>query len=71
MKYTIVLEEGLDGGWSATAPDLPGLLLMGDTRDELLASAPEGIRAYIESARELGMPIPAPGAALAQVEVSA
>jgi hypothetical protein len=39
LEYTIVLEEAQDGGWRALAPDLPGLLIAGDTREELLASA--------------------------------
>jgi predicted RNase H-like HicB family nuclease len=48
MKYNIELEQANDGGWSGMIDDLPGLLLMGDTIDALLASAPEAISFYLE-----------------------
>jgi hypothetical protein len=35
-----VFDPTEDGGWSALAPDLPGLLIAGDTREELLANLP-------------------------------
>ena len=43
--YTILLEGRDDdgGGWTGLVPDLPGLLLMGDTRDELLSTASDAI----------------------------
>ncbi len=67
---TIVLEEAQDGGWSALAPDLPGLLIAGDTREELLASAPDALATYLEAMRDLGHPVPRPGSRVAQVRVS-
>ena len=45
--YPIILERAEDGGWSAIAPDLPGLLLAADTREELLAEAPSAIADYL------------------------
>jgi len=70
VTYTIVIERGEDGGWGGTIPDLPGLLLMGDTREELLANAPDAIRAHIAASRELGLAVHELGENLAQVEVS-
>ena len=70
LEYTIVLEEAQDGGWSALAPDLPGLLIAGDTREELLASAPDALATYLEAMRDLGHPVPRPGSRVAQVRVS-
>ena len=59
--YTIILERANDGGWSAFAPDLPGLLLAADTREELLAVAPGVIADHIDALRDQHLPIPSPG----------
>jgi len=61
MTYTIVLEQADDGGWCAMAPDLPGLLLMGDTREQIIEEAPEIIADYFDAMQEDGHPIPEPG----------
>jgi predicted RNase H-like HicB family nuclease len=58
VRYTIVLERGDDGGWGAMAPDLPGLLLLGDSRDEVIAQAPDAIADYLDAMREAGFPLP-------------
>ncbi len=60
MTYTIILEQGDDGGWAATAPDLPGLLLAADTREELLATAPAAIADHLDALRAEGLPVPEP-----------
>ena len=44
----------------AEAPELPGCLAHGDTREEALASIIEAIDLWIDTARELGRPIPTP-----------
>jgi predicted RNase H-like HicB family nuclease len=59
--YPILLERADDGGWSAVAPDLPGLLLAADTREELLALAPGAIADHIDALRDQDLPVPAPG----------
>jgi predicted RNase H-like HicB family nuclease len=59
--YPIILERGHDGGWSAIAPDLPGLLLAADTREELLAKAPGAIADYLDALRDEHLPVPDPG----------
>ncbi|MBV9438383.1 MAG: type II toxin-antitoxin system HicB family antitoxin [Candidatus Eremiobacteraeota bacterium] len=71
MTYTIVIECGEDGGWGAYVPDLPGLLLLGDTREGLIAGAPQAIRDHIAATRDLGLPISRPRTSVAEVEVSA
>ncbi len=70
MTYTIHLERGADGGWGGTVPDLPGLLLLGDTREELLARAPDAIRAHIAASRELGLAVPEIGENVVQLDVA-
>ena len=51
-------EDG--GGYLASVPDLPGCMSDGDTPEEALAALQDAIAAWIEAARDLGHPIPAP-----------
>jgi predicted RNase H-like HicB family nuclease len=55
MRYTVILEEGPDGGYSASVPALPGCRSQGDTRDETLANIREAI---VEALCEAGEPFP-------------
>ncbi len=58
----IELEELDDGGdyrYMATSPDLPGLLVVGDTTDEVLALTPQVAAALIASIKAAGDPLPA------------
>lgn len=53
--------ERLDDGdyrYMATSPDLPNLIVAGDTIDEVLAEVPLVARALIETMRETGQPVP-------------
>ncbi len=55
------LEELHDGGdyrYMATSPDLPNLIVVGDTPDEVLALAPQVASALIASMKAAGDPIP-------------
>jgi len=62
--YDLVLqlEEIQDGGdyhYLATSPDLPGLLVAGDTAEEVLSLAPSVAGALIASLQAEGDPLPA------------
>ncbi len=54
--------EKLDGGgdyrYMATSPDLPNLIVAGDTEDEVLALAPQVASALIASMKAAGDPLP-------------
>ena len=39
-------------------PDLPGLLVLGDSREDVIAQAPDVISDYIDALREDGTPVP-------------
>ena len=57
----IELEELDDGGdyrYMATSPDLPGLIVAGDTTEEVLALAPHVASALIASLKAAGDPLP-------------
>ena len=57
MRYTVVLEDEAEGGYSVSAA-LPGCHSQGDTRDEALANIREAIELYVETLREVGEPVP-------------
>ncbi len=66
--YPVVIEplpaeEG--GGFVATVPDLPGCMSDGGTREEAVRNIEDAIAAWIEEARALGRPVPAPRRRLA------
>ena len=69
--YLVIFERAADGGWGAYAPDLPGLGVVGDTRDEADRLIREGIRLHIEGLREDGLPIPEPTTTAERISVAA
>ena len=44
MRYTVVLEQELDGGYVVSVPALPGCLSQGDSRVDALANVREAIQ---------------------------
>ena len=59
-EYTVIYEHASDGGWGAYVPDLPGLGVIGDTREEAHQLIVDGIALHISGLREDGLPIPEP-----------
>ena len=58
-KYEIIIYwSDRDGCFLAEVPELPGCMADGPTYGEAIAAAEEIIREWIETARELGRPIP-------------
>ena len=60
-KYEVIIywsEE--DEAFIAEVPELPGCAADGKTHQEALANAEVVIREWIETAQELGRPVPAP-----------
>ena len=55
MRYTIVIEQSPEN-YAAYAPDLPGYVATGATRDEVVAEMHRAIEFHIESLREHGEP---------------
>jgi predicted RNase H-like HicB family nuclease len=61
-ELRIDVQELTDGGdyrYMATSPDLPALIVAGDTAEEVLNLAPQVAAALITSMRESGDPLPA------------
>ncbi len=61
--YPVIIEplpDDEDGGILATAPDLPGCMSDGATREEAARDIDDAIACWIEEARALGRAIPEP-----------
>lgn len=70
MEYTIVIEQ-TPRNFSAFAPELPGCVATGDTREEVVREIGAAIAFHIESLRENSEPVPAPRCTTAVVDVAA
>jgi predicted RNase H-like HicB family nuclease len=72
MKYYVVYERANDGGWGAYPPDLPGVGIVADTREEARESIRIAIEMQIAGLREDGLPVPEPSGEYGEyVEVNA
>jgi predicted RNase H-like HicB family nuclease len=70
-EYLVIFERGSDGGWGAYAPDLPGLGVVGDSREDAEQLIREGIALHIAGLREDGLPIPEPVTTAERISVAA
>jgi predicted RNase H-like HicB family nuclease len=68
--YAVVFEK-TETGWSAYAPDLPGLGVAGATFEETEQLIREGIEFHIEGLRADGDPVPEPTTRVIEVAVPA
>ena len=69
MRFTVVYEKG-SSSWGAYVPDLPGVISVGDSRDEVERLIQEAIEFHLEGMREEGIPIPAPSSFAGVIEVN-
>jgi predicted RNase H-like HicB family nuclease len=67
----VVIYEPSPTGWGAYCPDLPGLGVVGETRDAVEQLIREGIEIHLESLREHGEPLPSPVTETGTVAVTA
>ena len=70
-EYLVIFEQANDGGWGAYAPDLPGLGVVGETREEVDQLIREGLAIHIAGLREDGLPIPEPTTTAERIAVAA
>ena len=65
-KYEIIIFwSHEDNAFVAEVPELPGCMADGESYGEALANAEQVIREWIETAHELGRPVPQPKGRLA------
>ena len=70
-EYLVIFERGADDGWGAYAPDLPGLGVVGESREEADQLIREGIALHIAGLREDGLPIPEPTTTAERISIAA
>ena len=70
MKYAVIIEKGEDG-YGAYAPDLPGCIAAGETKEEVKKLIQEAIEFHIEGLKEDAISVPAPASSIEFVEVAA
>lgn len=70
IEYPIVLEREEDGRYSVYAPDLPGCVSWGSTREEAIEHIREAIEVWIESVEAAGKPVPKPGSSVEYVRIA-
>lgn len=58
LQYTVNFIPAEEGGYTVTAPALPGCVSEGDTYEEALLNIKEAIHGYIESLQKDSLPIP-------------
>ncbi len=71
MKNYAVVFEKTSTGWSASAPDLPGLGVGGETFEETEQLICEGIEFHLEGLRESGDQVPEPEARVLTLAIAA
>ena len=69
MRYAIVIEKGADS-YGAYVPDLPGVVSVGDTEEEVTANIREAVMLHLEGLREAGDEIPKPRTSVAVIEAA-
>ena len=68
MTYTVIYEKG-PTSWGAYVPDLPGVISVADTREEVELQIQEAIQFHLEGMRDEGMTVPAPSSFAGVVEI--
>ena len=58
QRFEVVFEPEEEGGYHVYAPSLKGCHSCGATREEALRNITEAIELWLESAKELGIPVP-------------
>ncbi len=64
--YAVII-EGQEGSYSAYAPDLPGCVASGATREEVEELMAEAVRLHLENLRAHGETVPEPSAVAATI----
>jgi predicted RNase H-like HicB family nuclease len=69
MTYTVIYERGPES-WGAYVPDLPGVITVGDSREEVERLIQEAIAFHLDGLREEGLAIPPPTSYAGAVEIN-
>jgi predicted RNase H-like HicB family nuclease len=69
MRYAVVIEKG-QTGYGAYVPDLPGVISVGTSEEEVTANIREAIGFHLEGLREQGVEVPEPTTLVAVVDAN-
>ena len=69
MRYIVVIEKGADS-YGAYVPDLPGVMSVGDSEEEVTANIRDAVLLHLEGLREAGDRIPEPRTSVAVIEAA-
>ena len=69
VKYMVIYEKGRDI-LGRVCPDLPGVIAVGDSRDEVERLIQEAVEFHLEGMREEGISIPPPSSFAGVVEIN-
>ena len=53
-EYVVIYEQAPDGGWGAYLPDLPGVVALGETREQVGTRIEEALTAYADEMQRQG-----------------
>jgi predicted RNase H-like HicB family nuclease len=70
-EYLVIFVQGKDGGWGAYAPDLPGLGVAAESREEVETLIRDGIKIYVEELQSDGLPIPVASSTAERIAIPA
>ena len=70
MRYAVIYEK-ISTGYSAYAPDLPGCIAAGGTREETERLMREAIEMHLQGLKEDGEPVPEPTTVADYIHASA
>jgi predicted RNase H-like HicB family nuclease len=59
-EYVVIYEQAEDGGWGAYLPDLPGVVALGTSREQVAERISEAVSAYVEDLHQRGESLPPP-----------
>ena len=68
MTYTVIYEKGATS-WGAYVPDLPGVISVGETREEVERLIREAVEFHLEGMKDEGIESPAPSSFAGVVDV--
>ncbi len=68
MKYTVIFEQG-PSSWGAYVPDLPGVISVGNSREEVEVLIREAIEFHLEGLNAEGYAIPKQASFAGVVEI--
>ncbi|MBI5187417.1 MAG: type II toxin-antitoxin system HicB family antitoxin [Nitrospinae bacterium] len=70
MKFSVVLESAVEGGFTVSVPALDGCFTQGETTEQALENAKEAILCYLEGLEKLNEIKTRPGVSVSEIEVT-